>query len=528
MPNSIVPLPLPLKGLKTIDPFGLEPGFARELTNYSIFNGRIYMRPAVRSEVLSTSLSEAPHWIDASSAPDWYCILRNGAIRKLSDSSGATSIGGSCGSNATVVKHASLELVIGCREPRISVNPFTAWTFTTISMTASSINCACSHKGRLYVCDGSNLEYSEVGAVSGTMIGKFPLTAYLAGQTAIRIFSLTISPNDKTQSVLVIFGDGGKVIIYTGEYPKDPSWDQMASYNMPPPISNLGFIELNGDAFVASTQYAYFFRDLILGGAQSAYESSPSWPIENIWAGTFWVNSAVLPETSHCYYDSVLDAIITQSSDLSSGPNNFGLVANYSNEAMCFVYFRKYRAWTVWFTTPFFAPVVSRGSGGTTELYGTGYITHIVKLTRGNAIDQVTDGSTNIDIPIEASWKTPYVSPFEGRLQKVNGIRPYFEHSLSGYLEKCRVVFDNSDYNSTLGWYTQSMVSQINPGNYQDSKLDIAARQWKQYHERLGGGGIGGGFSVQFTQRAKSSSSATQSQSLYAAVAYVEDGGELI
>lgn len=532
MANSLLPVPLPLKGLNTLDPFvPFNSGYARELTNYSIYNGRLYLRPAVRNAVYNASVTSPVHWYDATTiSSGGYAILTNGNIKKLSDNTGATSIGGAPGYNATRCKHVSLDLVIGCREPRDAAYPFTvrfsgtaATEFKTIGIVDEDIRAATSHKSRLYVADGDTLEYSGVAAILGDMAGSFSLAEFLDGQSILRIFSVTISPGKEAENVLVIFADGGRVLVYAGDYPASATWYLVGKFDMPIPISNVGFVERDGDIWVSTKEYAYWFRDLFSGDAQTAYANSPTRAIENIWQGTFWNRSHLQEEVSHSFYEPRLDAIISQASEKTTGPNNFGLIADYFNSAMWFVYFRKYQAWAVWFTPPCYAPVLEASD----ILYGTSETGELVKLVHGSAIDQYNGVSQTISV--EGTWKTPYVFSQMGKGHKVNGVRVFFENTLSGYFEKIRTVFDYSDFNAVLGWYPQSNAYSplTNPGSYQDSQLDMDAKSYNQYQALAGATGVGGGFSLQFTQKPKASSDATQTQSIYAATCYVEEGGDL-
>lgn len=518
--NQLIPVPLPILGLNTVEAFSLpwESRYAREFTNFMLYNGRVQVRPAFRSQVYNSSFTANPvHWFDKTSTPDWYAILSDGKIRKLSDGTGATTIGGSPAYNATVCKHVSLELVIGCREPRLTTNPFTAWTITTATVTATDIRAACSHKGRLYVFNSNTAEYSSIGQITGAMPAgqTFSFSEFLDGQSILRAFSVTVQPGDQSQNVLAVFGSGGRVLVYSGDYPGSATWALIGKFDMPTPISNVGFVEVDGDLWVSTQSYPYWFRDLFSGGAQTAYANSPGRAIENIWSGVFWASSVALPEVSHSFYDPRLDAVITQCSEKSSGYINLGTIAEYQNEGLYFVYLRKYRAWAVWYATPMFAPFVYP--------YGTAYNGEIKTISYTDIVDQY-DGSNTIDI--ESSWKTPYFAS-AGPGAKVNGVRVFFENTVSGYFDKVRVIFDRSDYNSALGWYTQSMVTQVNPGNYGDSVNDAVAKSFNQYNPLIGASGIGGKFSIQFTQKRKSGSSSSQLQSIYDANVYLQPGGNL-
>jgi len=531
MGNQLLPVPLPLKGLNTINPHvAWDSGYAREFTNYSLYNGRPKVRPAIRSYAVSFNATLVAAggvvWFDPANTD--YFIAASGDIGRISTNSFSASIGGTPSYPATRCKHVSLDLVVGLREPRNAAQPFGAWSFTTLSITATSIKTACSHKGRLYVADDSTIEYSELQAVSGTMAGSFPLASgpvgLLEGQKILRIFSVTVNPSVSTENVLVVFGEKGKVLVYAGDYPGSASWQIIGNFNMPPPGNAVTFAEVDGDIFVGTELYAYWFRELFAGGAQSAYANSPSAPIENFWQSLLW--GVTYGSHGYCFYEPVLDAIICTDTNGTTTP--YGTWGKYNSGSVAFgylVYFRKYGAWAAWIGSPLVWPV-QRLTSAPTEVYGGGYNNpEIKKLTHGNVVDQYSNTSTTTDFSIETSWKTPY---YYGKVgTKLNGVRLFFENTVSGYLEKLRAIFDYSDYNSSYGWYTQSTATTINPGNYVDGAADLTANTWNQYSPFIGIGGQGGTFSLQFTQKPKSGSSATQTQNIYAAVAHIEPAGEL-
>ena len=151
----------------------------------------------------------------------------------------------------------------------------------------------------------------------------------------------------------------------------------------------------------------------------------------------------------------------------------------------------------------------------------------------GNQINiratSIVDNVAGVDYDIETSWKTPFISPFAGRVQKITGIRPYWQNTVSGYLHKIRAIFDYSDLNSNWGFYTQSSAAaQVNPGNYTEGQIDEGAVSWKWYNNLLPIEGMGGGFSVQITMKKKTGSTNSQIQNIGAVTAYVSDGGDFI
>jgi hypothetical protein len=509
---------------------------ARELTNYYFKNSRLQMRPAVAQLAYQAALPTVNVvWFDSTTlgaGGQRIALLLNGEYYRLDTGALLGNIGGAANSAISTCKHGNLDMLIGARRPRIKTSPFTAYVAGTGVLPGviapDSITAACSHKGRLYYAAGTVIDYGTPGQVLGTMpvANTFDFASLLDGQTIRRIFSVSGQTGTGNDALFAIFGTGGKVLVYAGDSPGSANWGLVGNYNMPSLRSNNVFAEIDGDIFVAGEDYCYWFKDLLQGGAQSAYENSPTRDIQNIW-------KAFAPNS--CWHISEMDVIVCMV--VSGSVTTFNILswANYGvytsvgdNYFGWLVYHKTLKCFTFWAMPPTVTvcgaqEVDLTGSGAPKSFYFPG-LGSILQLDLTKAVDVTTLHGT---IPIETSWKTPYFAPFEGVGNKVNAVRVWFENTISGYFEKVRAIFDYSDYNSPLGWYTQSTVTQINPGNYGDGKDDAAAVASNQYHPLIGASGNGGGVSFQFTQKAKSGSSTTQNQSIYAATAYVEEAGEL-
>ena len=198
---------MPIRGLNTVNPFvPFDSGYARELTNYLILDGRLGIRPAVKSYKYNAA-NETLGWYDATA--DRGIEKSTGDIITVSTNALIGSVGAQGGPyNPTIVRHMSLELVIGINGPRLANSPFTAWTFTPITITSASITCACSHKGRLYVASGTKLNYSNQEQITGNMYALLDYAQYLDGQEIFRMFSVTVQPGNATENVFVVFGSG--------------------------------------------------------------------------------------------------------------------------------------------------------------------------------------------------------------------------------------------------------------------------------------------------------------------------------
>lgn len=518
--STTVPIESPLLGLNTRDPFiPFESRYARELTNYYLKDGAIQMRPAVRSTPAhATFINTRIVWVDKGDPTLAISEVGN----RINLSTGAT-IGAlasySLNCQPITQKHVSLNLIIGLGAPRDTLTPFAAWTFTTLGITATAITSACSHKGRLYVCDGSTIEYSDIGQITGAIpTGQtFPISRFMQGEGVLRMFSVTALPGNYTSNVFVIFGTGGRVLVYDGDYPGSPTWELIGDFKMPAPSSEGCFVEVNGDIFVGTKNYAYWFRDLFTAGAQTAFDNRPSLNIDNIWKYVTWdfgiYSYATFPEVSHFYYRSDINSIVCQCFEKGILVNT----AEYASEPCTFVYSLEYKAWSLWFNCPMFAPIVD-------NRIGFGYRGCYSQLSFLEEID--TDKNED-EYPIITSWKTPYLSPQTGKNRLLAGVKPFFKNVSDGVLATIRAIFDFSDYNNQpYGFYSQpSAATVIAPAYYTDGSIIVNQQTSNIYTEFAGLSGNGAAFSIQFTQVGADTLSATyERQTIYKASALLTEG----
>jgi hypothetical protein len=547
MPNSILRFPLPLSGLNTVNPYtDYDSGFARELTNLAIFNGRLFLRPPVRSFAFNPALAGGPRirWFDPNGTQQ--CILNNGSL--LTYLTGVVTLGAGTftfsAAQPTEVTFSgtgtTLNLVVGVSRAANPTTPITKFapfnsSGPAASATLGSPRVACSHKGRLYYASGTRIEFGAIGQVSGAIPAAnfVDIEQFMNGQTISRIFSVSLSPGlAPSQNVFVVFGSDGRVLVFEGDNPSSATWNMIAAYDMPMPIGRRAYVEIDGDIFVATSSYAYWFRDLFAGGAQGAYQNSPSVPVENLWQHFSWTLPGSEPETGHIFYYPLLDAIVCQCAEKQS----LSKVVNYQNEAVCLVYFRKYRAWALWAGTPFFYPIIN--SQG--DLYGTGYQAAIFKMHNDITLRRADsyvdlDGVYSLkEIRVESSWKTPYAFLDKGIGLTLKSARAWVEVQESittASIYKSRAIFDYSDLNAPFGFFTQSTVLPINPGRYTECTTFIKEISSAQYNPLLQLGGDGGGVSMQISFRGYGFPDPGYSEpyqhSIYGLSALVQPGSEI-
>lgn len=522
--SATVPIDSPLLGLNTRDPFvPFESRYARELTNIALVNGAAQMRPAVVSLMAHPNFANTRIvWADPANS-NLAVSLAGNEINLSTGVTGAALSSYSVLYTPSRVKHVSLNLLIGLGTPRQVNSPFAIWSITTSVVSAINIRCACSHKGRLYVCDGATIEYSDIGQIAGAMPAgqTFPISRFMQGEGVIRMFSITALPGNYTSNVFVIFGSAGRVLVYQGDYPGSPSWELIGDFKMPEPINEACFVEINGDIFIGTNTYAYWFRDLFTAGAQTAFDNRPSINIDNLWQSVTWRLSFsdfnTFPETSHFFYLPFYNCIICQCFEAGNVRNRTG---NYNNEACFFVYSLEYKAWSLWLTTPFFSPVIYNDNN---TPRGFGYSGGTTFFSSGSEIDTDLSGNNK---PIITSWKTPYYSPQSGKNRLLSGVKPFFLNESGGVIAILRAIFDFSDYNNIpFAFYSSPYAGIVTePGYFTNGSIIVNQQTSNIYTEFAGLGGNGAAFSIQFTQIGTTNTLLIARQTIYKASALLTEG----
>lgn len=519
MPRA-VNIKMPLKGLNTVDPFIQSLDYARELSDFQIYQGRLSTRPALDQIDAGIYVTSKANWYDISAGEG---IAYNGDRVTISTGVVVGTIGGACQAHATTAKHVTAEFLFGCQAPRNITTPFTAWTFTTSAITATAIKCGCSWKGRLYVTDGTSIEYSNLGAIGSSVLnGGVPISYNMAGQSVIRMMAMTGSSNANvlTDTIFVIFGSGGRVLMYSGTDPTD--WVQIGQFDMPAPISNLAFVEIDGDVFVVTRRYVYWVRDLLIGGAAYAYTASPSAPVENLLQGLRYIDDPDNFNVPSVQYLGVVegidvDCIVITPTDSSNGVSSLNL-QNVATTGASLVYFRKYKAWAFWFTD-------LRHPNITVVNPSTGAANYYCNNLDG-AFGLYEIKYNSFGFTLYPTWSTPYLNSFAGKNQRLVGVRPYFGSDAENIT--VGAVADFSDFNSPYGFQAQATaLSPATPGIFATSDITVAANSWGQYRPFGPIGVEGGGVSLYLRLTQDSFEAYDLSKQVYQMIAYFEDGGDI-
>lgn len=538
MAGKLIQIRPPILGLNTFDQHvDFNSGFARELTNLCIVNGKLRMRaanklivPARQSIVNIAHLRE-----DIGTSNVQYAIEREapGKIVDYSFDILAGNIGGASLYASTTFKHATVEVLCGCREPRSGIYPFASLAFVLNSITdETTIVAGCSHRGRPYFTNGTVIEYGDLEQITGTFGsdglsgGTLTPTAYMDGQSILRLFSLTAQNGNNNTSLFIIFGNKGKVVVYAGDWPDSANWEYLSSFNMPKPISRVGFIDKDGDIMVATVDYPYSMVELLQEGAANAYNSRRSLPIDALWGALEWSTAETSDNIPFAIYVGQPDSIVTLDCYIFKasgvGTSGLNLIGNYGNASPYLVYFRQYKAWALWLMQPLCWPV--RSSDFSDFVFGHVGNGAMCRLFTSSVRDDANGSAQDI----YCSWKTPYTSPFESKNQKVSGVRVNYKNPVTGYFQKIRTIFDDSDLNAPFGFYSQPSVTEIVPGVKGEASLDLPAKASSVYNPIANPGGQGGMVSFNFVLAAKSTAGINSGAlEIFGATALVEDGGVL-
>jgi hypothetical protein len=292
---------------------------------------------------------------------------------------------------------------------------------------------------------------------------------------------------------------------------------QIGQWDMPAPISNLGFVEIDGDIFISTTKYAYWARDLLIGGAVYAYQNSPSKPIENLWQSLGYASAVSNLSVSHSYYlDSVagipIDAIVVQCSDQDTPAIDLNEI---QSAIFCnLVYFRQYKAWALWFLDKMYAPV--REISDTFYSCGIGSLVTSLAYTGGEEEDRFP------------TWKTPYLNPFAGKGQMLAGVRVFYKNETAAHGLTVGAVADFSDFTLPLGLQpTPEGTAFGAAANASQQTVTLPANAYDQYRPFCAIGLQGAGISAYVQIRDEIKDDGALNKQIYQMIAYFEDGGDL-
>lgn len=552
MVSKLIPIPVPLKGLNTVEPdLPIDAMYARELTNLLIVNGRLRQRPstAIWKELPATNDQAA--WWNSNQA-----ILKNltGDIINLSTGVVVGNISDSTTGvhSPIVIKHASIELLIGVQTPR---NPttslFPAWSFTTVGLAANTIEAAISHKGRLYVAGGTVIEYSSVAAVSGTMAGSFNVGEFVNNEPIQYLYSFNTQPGQANDENVFVIITANNVLVYAGDFPASQTWNLIAKFSIGT-TRNL-IKEVEGDLFMATPSLAFYLSDLFQQGIANINAAPRNAPVKNLWSEQLWtfgVGIGANPEVAQVWHHEELDVMVCSCFQTRLEP-----YFEYLNEQVSFVYHRKYDAWSIWAGMPVFSPIIKDFGEGYTF---TTYDRYLLKFGADD-FDQGLGGP----LKIEMSWKTPFAQPFRGQLQQVLGARPRWRYkrvlrqtnpssppptivtnNTTAPIEVVRSVFDYTDYTvSSNGtpiknvwpFYQQetASVAVVNPENFAELSISQPANISGNYAPFAGLNGIGEGVGLHIVKKndvddptdVNYLQTSTTEFEIYGATIYAKDGG---
>ena len=518
-----VPLLVGRNGMNTVDPFvSIDSGFMREATNFIYVDGKYKQRPAFRIDAQHANITSA-RWHDGT-----YAIMGNGQVRDYATGALSSTIT----ANHTIPSmftHANQDILCGFGVPRLANSPFTAWTKTTTTITAANIECGMSHRRRAFVSDDYVLEWyaQDIQLVAGASAsaGTDTLIGLLqAGESILRMFSMTVQPGNETSNVAVFIGSLGTVLIYDGDYPGATNWQLLGKYLMPKPASRVSMVEVDGDILVFASRYCYWIADLLQGGVAAAYGNRPSAPIDNLYQSFFTGVSALesIYQPATAWYFGTLesgsnifiyDAIIC-STDMHY--NNFG---SYGAEKAYLVYKRNPAGWYLWYAPVYTNPVRSGKA--------LGYASELMYFSPTNQTDVTNLGNDTFEIESVAKW--PYVGLAEPRARRVTGAKVFGRNEDRNYVERVRAHFDFGDFVNPFGLTNQSTGSMNEPleQRYSDCPQydELGLDDHLYVSPMLGIAGEGTTVSLEVKLKKATDGSDFSTQDLFAATLFLSEGG---
>lgn len=160
---------------------------------------------------------------------------------------------------------------------------WSAWNFT-YSAAAVCGYVVCQYRSRVYVLLGSNLYYSSVSAVSGALSILQLADVMDVADEFIWAAPLPVSQQNINDVYLAFGCSQGEVFIYGGSYPGSSTWGIVQKFKIDPGVGyNLSAFSYKNDVWLLTSTGIVSLRNILTSGVEAAYESSPSFPINDYW-----------------------------------------------------------------------------------------------------------------------------------------------------------------------------------------------------------------------------------------------------
>jgi hypothetical protein len=147
-------------------------------------------------------------------------------------------------------------LVIANGEDAVRNYDGTSWTTPTITgVTSSTLVDVNAFKQRLYFIEAGSTScwYLEASSISGAAV-EFDVGAYMTrGGRLLTMQTWTLDSGAGIDDLAVFITSEGQVLLYTGLYPGDASWQLVGIYEIGKPIGQRCAIQHGGDVIVITS-----------------------------------------------------------------------------------------------------------------------------------------------------------------------------------------------------------------------------------------------------------------------------------
>lgn len=328
-----------------------EKGYAQLIRNYLQRRSSMRVRPSAQIEfVLAAQGASEVIWHDEENNQ---FLWSDGVIRNAAGALVYTGTITSVPYEGTFKDQTYLSFP-GQATIRRSATTWGVFPFTLTKLTSSEIAGSVEYRGLPYfwgtdATDGAEvLEYPEtLDGITGNT-DTFILTRFMKGQTVLCCRVLTAQEGSGLGDVFVIYGNRGRVLVYSGDDPGSNSWFLAGSFQMTAPLSKFSFVEVQGDVLVMGEKYIYSTLALLQGGSRAAEAGAISLPLASLYKGAA---REVLDNvaTAFGYYDELHNAAIfgmgLASTVMWSDAADFN---NTDYRRLQFVYFRDTGVFGLW------------------------------------------------------------------------------------------------------------------------------------------------------------------------------------
>lgn len=359
--------------------------------------------------------------------------------------------------------------------------------FTLDTLTASEIAGSCSYRGRAFfwgtdATDGSQLiEYGGLTNIAGATT-VYPMTHLLDGQTILFCEKVMLEDGTSTGEHLAVYCDGGRILLFSGDYPAANNWFLLATFDTTPALSKHAWVCVQGDILVMGEDFIFSTRQLLQGGSKAAQDNAISAPLARLYKQAAvrlkgWMGSGSNPVFPFGFFHKEQNAIIftmgfaqdvmysdeTDQGILSWGTSETqwkGAGASSFYRRLQFVYSRDQNAFALWDVPQVQFPIrYETISNESIPVWCIG--ASVLKLdwtNSGGDYDDIVDAGPytggDANVPVEYVWTMPWFVERQFQNARITGLRPHLQRQFSAddiILSSIGIIAGGSDF--PLGTY---------------------------------------------------------------------------